>query len=418
MFSSNLPLFILGIGEAIGGFIYARILAAILGGFSVFFFYKFCRQISGSRQSALFSSIFLLVQAPHIFISKFATYDIVCLLFFTLFLWLASLNYLSNNNSLLLTLSIPIIFFLTLISKYIVVAFSPLIILIMLKLNYKKAIYFIIMLSVLILGYLYINREELLILYNREIIGTHSSNTDYYFIFDLAFQFSIIPLVLFIIGSFLRKKIRIKSGLIILLFFLAFTLVAYHFKSKDSISMFKHLVYTSLFLLPVAGMLIDYLYRIPKFSKYSAWLMLIIIAIMSMLSVYQVNQMQNSYPNTGKMIVFLKNNIDSNSRIISEDSYLTRYYLYPELDLKHFSDLEYYDNDLDGKYTDQDVIDGIWDGKFDFVILTGQIKPLLSEELRIGVLPNNYIRVYSERYEISKIMSQIQEGSIEIYKHK
>jgi hypothetical protein len=139
------------------------------------------------------------------------------------------------------------------------------------------------------------------------------------------------------------------------------------------------------------------------------------LPVLAAIAFFQTREMENSYPDTREAITFLKEKITPQTKIISEDPYLFRYHFYPALPLKNFAELGYHDNNLDGKSEEQDVIDAVWEGKFDYVFLTGQITPELTRKLREGVLPNSYVRIFSEPFKNSEVMRRNASGTMEIY---
>ena len=75
---------LLGMGEALGGLEGARAIAGLLGLMSLVGLYRWVRQLYQSVEVAWLSVALFSMQAVHIFISRFATYDIIALAFFSL----------------------------------------------------------------------------------------------------------------------------------------------------------------------------------------------------------------------------------------------------------------------------------------------------------------------------------------------
>ncbi|MEM6794937.1 MAG: glycosyltransferase family 39 protein, partial [Acidobacteriota bacterium] len=83
VFSSDLPLWILALGERLGGgdFLGARAAVALLGLLSLGFLWRAAERAFRSWAVAGWATLLVAISPSHLFISRLATYDAVCFLF-------------------------------------------------------------------------------------------------------------------------------------------------------------------------------------------------------------------------------------------------------------------------------------------------------------------------------------------------
>lgn len=413
IFGSDIPLYILGFFDLLGGYIAARAGASLLGILSLFFFFKFCQHLFKSTTPAVFSALVLSLSAPHIFISKFATYDIICYTFFTAALW-AGMRAV-RVNSLKMTLLATVLFCLAFLSKYVAIAYAPFFFMILFYKNRRHALWAALIVCVVAGAYIFTNSTELAALWQNHVVGSHAPQSGLAQVISYLLGYTAVLYILFVIGAFFKKQFAFSDRMLLSMFLLSLPLTLYHVRSLDLISAFKHMVFPATFLAPIAGAMISTLLKAnfqPYFLKRLPYFILPVIAITAF---FQTKNMEHSFPDAERTIDFLKAKVTLETKIMSEDPYLFRYYFYPKLPLNHFSETGYHDNNLDGKFEEQDVIDAVWDGKFDYVFLTGQITPELTAKLREGVLPNSYTRVYSEDFKNLEVMRRDAHGRMEVY---
>ena len=80
--------------------------------------------------------------------------------------------------------------------------------------------------------------------------------------------------------------------------------------------------------------------------------------------------------------------------------------------------MTWYDNNHDGKREAQDVIDAVWDGKFEYVYLNGLILRELGDELKRGVLKNRYDCILTIPFHNSTVMNPINTGFLSLYRRR
>jgi hypothetical protein len=115
------------------------------------------------------------------------------------------------------------------------------------------------------------------------------------------------------------------------------------------------------------------------------------------------------------LLTYLRERVGPTTSILSEEGYALRYGLPAAAPNKLF-ELTWFDNDGDGNHTPQDVVDAVWDGKPDYVLVYGQITPHLAEKLRTSVLPHQYRKVFEQPYQLSTVMTLATRGRIELWR--
>lgn len=433
MFSSDMHLYLYGIADRIlagqNSFLAARAFAALMGLLSLWLYYGFVRNLfarnADSKSIAELSTLLVALTVPHTFISQFATYDVLCFLFFTAALMLLSKSAVPSEMT---TVSKQVLtaflgsscFAFAVLAKYIAVAYFPLFLLILLFLNRRVALIFLLMVSCIIGVYIALNRTELLQLYNNQILGTHSANATVWKLLGTISEYTGLTALVAALLMIFRRETTLKAGHYVALVILALPLPLYHLWSSDIISLYKHVVYACCFLAPIAGEALYCLLRkaVSRDNNALRAVAGIIIIVACSLLWWQLRQVQNAYPNTDAITTFVRNNMSSETTILSEDAYLFRYACYPTVPTKHLEEMTWFDNNLDGKREKQDVIDAVWDGKFEYVYLNGLIVRELGEELQRGVLRRKYTLVMQIPYTNSDVMSPINTGFLSLYRRR
>lgn len=438
IFSSDMHLYIYGLADRIfsseSSYLAARACAVLMGCASLWFFYGFVRHLYGkhvdSRRIAELSTLLLALTVPHVFISQFATYDVVCFMFFTASLWMLAVSVLNPDGILPQQLTLKqqtltmcagaVLFALAVLAKYVVIAYAPLLFLVLLMRNRRAALLFILIVSAMLGGYVFFYRAELLQLYQNQILGTHKANATIWKIIATALEYSGFTALL-AGGLFLFKKEKALSawsyGTLALF---AVPLVAYHLRSQDVISLYKHIVYACCFLAPIAGETLYALLRraADRDNDWLRALAAVLVVLACGLLAWQLQAVQTAYPNTDAVTHFVRKNMSPQTTILSEDAYLFRYACFPTIPTKNLEEMTWFDNNLDGKREAQDVIDAVWDGKFEYVYLNGLILRELGDELRRGVLQRHYDCILTIPFTNSTVMSPINTGSLSLYRRR
>jgi hypothetical protein len=193
------------------------------------------------------------------------------------------------------------------------------------------------------------------------------------------------------------------------LLLLAVPVLAAHVAAGERAQLALHLAYPLLALTPLAAW---FLHRI---SRRHVMLSLAAAAALAGLGIAQTRQLERAFPDLTPAVEYLRPRIGPTTTVLSEEGFVLRY-SFAEQPGRNFQELTWLDNDRDGRRTQQDAIDAIWDGKPDYVLLTGQIAPGLVEKLREGVLPHRYRRVLDEPYQLSAALTRITRGRVELWK--
>lgn len=424
IFGSNLDWYLLGIGEAWNGLTGARFIALILGIISLFGIYSFAHALWQSKAIAYLSAALLAMQAAHIFISKFATYDIIALAFFSLSLpvLIHACKQPHKTRYLLITLAIALCA-LAVTSKYIVVAYVPLLIGVAWWLSPQMGLLFASGI-VLVLGmYAGWHWQDLQMLYAVQIKGTHGVNSNYAYIFRVETLYLALPLFLWLIAVIwqLRQNSNLfhnRTALILgLLLLFALPLVFYHLHGRNMISLYKHLVYALFFLTPaMAWLLWNGLQRWQNHLGAQAIAGAVIITMVGANYAF-LRAMENGYPDVRPIIAAINAQpLDENTTIASEDPYLMRYALFGKLTQNRIKELGYMDNNMDGKFEPKDAIEAVWDRKFTYVFLDNLLQPHANNDLRGVLQTRGYQKIVEIPWQTSEVMSRQKQGVLELYK--
>jgi len=130
------------------------------------------------RTLALIATVLIAVQATHIFQSKLATYDIWCFFLFVTAAWQLHSHSVTKRHLSLQMISGSLLFALAVLSKYVVIVYAPVFLLLLwLSCSRGSAVLFAI-LQALVLGiYTLQNAADLQILFNNQLAGQHLKNS-------------------------------------------------------------------------------------------------------------------------------------------------------------------------------------------------------------------------------------------------
>ena len=185
IFGSDFSWYLFGWGEQfIGGLVGARTVAALLGLLSLWGIFLFAREVWQSKSIAWVATFILALSAGHTFISRLASYDAVSFCFFTLAMMplLRSCNKSPSplNKTSLLYLTLGIFMLMgAVLTKYTTAAYLPFIGLFILVVAPARAIIGGSILAAGIAAYLWLHWQDLVVLYQVQISGTHGANTTY-----------------------------------------------------------------------------------------------------------------------------------------------------------------------------------------------------------------------------------------------
>lgn len=414
VFSSHLPIQILSIGEGWGGLYGARALAAVLGMGSLGFCYAAALALLGNRRVAGWAVLLLALAAPHVFISKFATYDVVAFFFYAASLWLLAEGLRRRRLAWLWCLACSAVFATAVLSKYVVIVHAPVLALVVAIRRPRLLAAALLPCAAILLEYAHRHWADLRVLYESQILHAHARNSTRGQIAWIALAYvGPTALMATAVTAWLLHRRGISWRLLrlpLLLAALASPLIATHLRSADMVSMYKHMVYPLTALTPLAALLLH------RLSRRSRLLPLGLAAAVAALGFYQTSRMEHAFPDLRPMMARLTQELTPSTSVITEEGYALRYQFQGASPSSKIFEMGWFDNDGDNQRTPQDVIDAVWDGKPDLVLIYGQIAPILSAKLRDGVLPNKYRKIYDQPYVVSDVMSRITRGAIQVWK--
>lgn len=430
IFGSNLSWYLLGFGDRwLGGLEGARLVAGVFGLLSLWGMYLFTKALWQSRAIALLATLLLAIQAVHVFISRFATYDVIALAFFSLSLMpLLVACQRTDRTRYAYLLAAVVLFGLAVTSKYVVIVYLPLLTLVAWLLAAHIGLLFGLGSISIVAVYIYVHWVDLLTLFEVQIRGVHGANATREFILSLEARYLWLPLVLWL-AALMWRVMQYKGvdwrdrawQVWLMLLLLALPLAVYHLHGQNMISLFKHLVYALFFLMPVVAWL---LWRVVQHYEYRWWIqsaVVVLIAGMVWLNQGYLRDMEQAYPNVAEIVptlsAALKTDDDgARTTILSEDPYLFRYLAFDTLPQRQIRSPNWIDNNFDGTYETRDVIDALWDRKFTYVFLNDQLHPKKNEKLRKVMKMRGYQQVFSAPYHTSNIMSHHTRGALTLYR--
>jgi len=421
IFGSDLSWYLYGFFDKYaGGHIGARIAAILVGGLSLLGFFVFVFQLWSSKHVALLSTLMLAASANHIFISTMATYDIISFCFFT---WaLATALYTAKTESYMIALLSAALLSLAIISKYTTILYLPFIGIVMLYSAPRQALAAGVAIAAMLAVYVKLHFIELSVLYEQQIVGVHSANSTRS---DIAVRvFKQLGLMLYfwicaivVCSLRLNRKLTVTNKVLVILLVFSLPMPFYHFYSGNHISLFKHLNFSALFLIPAtAWVLVEADKRISSESRQVPILLAAFAVAYMIFNTAQLGRIKNAYPDTTALSQVIAENINDDSTILSENPYIFRYLASDVVPQYNIKETTWLDNNHDGIRSSQDVKDALWDRKFELVLLTDQIHENDNPQFRSILSQRGYIPIYSNAYQLSSVMTKITQGKLTLYK--
>jgi len=402
--------------KTFGGLTGARWVAASLGAASIIAMYAFVYALWKNHEIALIAALMLGFDGAHLYTSALATYDIISFTAFTCALPCVLLSCRPGKNQLLWTVLACSALCVSVLSKYIVIFYLPMIAALVLWYSPRQALIGMVFITSVLTAYFVSNFDQLMTLYNVQIRGVHGANANYsdILIRVLRQQWVILLLsVAALIFSVTSKQVELKKILILVTFSLPFFL--YHLSSENVISLQKHLAFTSLFLIPMVSWCLREWYIQGGRSNLRGTILLSYIALFSIVNIGNFKTMQSSYPNV-RDISTLSDHIPATGSVLSEDPYLFRYLLMETVPQEQIKETSWLDNNRDGIHEMRDVKQAIWGRKFDYVFLNDQQHPEYNSELRKMLSLRNYETTFEQNYVLKTMSGKTREGLISLYR--
>lgn len=417
IFGWDINWLILAWGETVfGGLHGARIIASFFGVVSLIGMYAFVYTLWRNHTIALIAGLLLGFECAHLYTSALATYDIICFTAFTCALPLVLLASHSERNQLVWTILSSCALSIAVLSKYIAVVYLPFIAVYVLWHSPRHAFIGILFICTVLTVYVTLNFDQLKILYEVQIKGTHNANATLRDILFRTFrqQMAILLFAAFaIIYSLMTRQFEIKKILLLAVFSLP--LFIYHLVGQNVISLQKHLVFSSLFLLPIIAWWLYEFYDKGGRTNLNGAVVLLCLAGFAIINNDTLSTMRSSYPDASK-ISTVAEQIKPTDYVLSEDPYLFRYLLIDTVAQNQISETSWLDNNLDGKFERRDVQQAIWDKKFDYVFLNDQLHQNFNMLLRRMLYLRNYELVFQNHYQLETMSGKRRYGAISMHR--
>ena len=425
IFGADFNWYLLGWGERnLGGLSGARKVAGVFGVFSIVGMYWLVYSLWQRHLTAFISAALLSIQPIQLFISRFATYDIISFAFFSLALppLLLACTKPGRRQYGYLLLAV-VLMSLSITSKYVVILYLPVIA--GLAFLYNRKIGFVFGGSVGLILIVYLNAywESLLTLYEIQIVGVHGSgNSSATYIIDMLLTYlSGLAMIwlLALLWSIRLRPIRFwrqpSFQQLLILLLLALPMAVYHLNALNMIALYKHLVYAAFFLVPTMAWFLTSFLESQSFNWLKQGVATCAVLWMSLVSYQQLKVMEQAYANLTPIIEKVNTALAAEDTILSEDPYLFRYLGESIIPQSQIKESGWFDNNRDGTHEPQDVIDAVWDRKFLYVFLNDQLHPELNKKLRNILGTKKYKLLVDQTYENSDVMSSQVKGRVSLY---
>ena len=412
--ASPLAPMILGLGDALLGITGARIIAVLFSLITALFFYKFAHHLLKDVTSAFFSTIVFVSASSFLFIGKTASFEIISLTFFVVFLNFAQRRLEFTQSNYKDDILLSVFLFLAVSTNYLLFVFVLFFVLGVLISSRRKSFYTpLIIFTVLIIGC---------------IIAFPSAFTKFYGIFTdpkpmvpfirqvtSLLQYIIIPLI-FLTAMFSdRYRYPITNKKYYTFFGLAVLMIVAQLIIGDYSTIGRNITFAVLFLSPLTGIVLkDYLQR---HGTTKMTVIVVLFAVM-FLSFYKVRMLEDSYPNMKKASVLLKENAGLNSFIIAENPIIVQYYLFPKVLLNQYAEIKAPKGLEADRLYNRSIIDAVMNGKADLIVINELVNSDLTDRIKEAISTKYYRTLYTEEYKISSTIYPNSEGNIIIYKLK
>lgn len=400
----------------LGGLEGARAISAVFGVASLLGMYTFVRLLWKNQTAALVSTLLLALEAAHLYSSRLVSYDIVS---FTYFIWALPALLLTRQQKpwqLLWMTVASLLLCAAVLSKYTTIMYLPFIAALVLYYSPRMFVLGFIIVAGLLSAYALNHAEQLLTLYNIQISQAHSQNALPSDILLRTARQLLPTITLSLLATIIILKHRLCHPFaIVLLMVFSVPLFAYHLMSGNVISLQKHLLYVSVFLLPLVGIGSDFVIQKTNNKILLASLTLCCLSLFGYYNAKKLDTIVHSYPDVTAVNDYI-HNINNTDTILSEDPYLYRYLLFDRIAQSQINETTWFDNNKDGLHEIKDVKQAIWDRKFDYVYLNDQQHPKINVSLRTMLFQRGYQPVLEHGYYLKTMSGEIRTGTLSLYK--
>lgn len=416
IFGWNINWLLLAWGDlTFGGISGARLIASLLGVLSIAGIYCFVLVLWRNKTTALIAALLLSLEGAHLYTSKLATYDIIS---FTFFVWALPAVLLAcgaTKHRWLWTVCSASLLVAAVLSKYTAAIYLPFIATMVLFYAPKQAIAGIVLIAGAIGTYAFIHFDQLEVLYSIQISGAHDKNATSV---DIALRSGrqLFILLIFAIIAIGYSLIYARTAFprILLLLAMGLPLIMYHLLGQNVISLQKHLVYSSLFLIPIAAWGMQQITTPIRSSKRRIMLLACSLSLFGLSNLQQLEVMQSSYPDVHAVVPFAAL-IQAKESVLSEDPYLFRYLLHDKVSQSQINETTWLDNNKDGLHEHKDVQHAVWDRKFNYVFLNDQQHANRNEKLRKMLVLRGYSTLLHQPYELTTMSGTTRSGIISLH---
>ena len=417
-----------------GSYIYPLVSAVInrhLGLLGVRLFSTVCVLVTGiivgkigkrlGGKSVEVASLFLfLFNSTTLNLAQMGTYDALSLVFIAIGFYLAILvrkEKVNGNLGLLIFFS-SVTFALSVLTKYFAIVFIlPIFLAGFLKngqLEKRKALFWLL-LSGVILGIYFAKFHGEIISYLTGPYSSQPSGT-------LEISKEIIStLNIFILGAlsalFIAGKdvSREKNKLIFIIFMGGIMPIIYHLGDSNVRSLWKHMVFSSLFWVPMTAYSLYKITKVMKKERAKSTVLtnisqiVLTLFLVSIVTSVWINfskhwRFQRSWPSSTKVLAYLKKNRDHDDKIFAEGSAIYKYHLFDG-----FTDPSSWSSTWYLEYKNLRGIDAmkaaINDKAFDFIILNNYFTPDVNKEI-LPTIYNKYHLTLNDIYKVSGVYDE------------
>ncbi len=284
---SPIPAIIIGLIAKIGIESGTRIILAIIGILSIFFYYKFLIENVFDFRSAIISMILFSLQSSHIFMSKFISNDIIAFTFFIAAIWIGSI-FINRNKSYLALIIATSLYLLAVLSYYPLILFFPVFIVILFFTDRISSVIFFGIISSILLVYLLIDFD----LITAQLTNFIDKQIDFSLIFknlESNLYYLSAILIIFILVFNNHKRLEISLNKMILITVLSAIMPLFNLILISNYQSYFNLSYSLIFLITYIGVLFkDYL----RMGKSMVIAIAVVFITLTIVSFYHVSQFE------------------------------------------------------------------------------------------------------------------------------
>jgi len=201
---------------------------------------------------------------------------------------------------------------------------------------------------------------------------------------------------------------------ILLLTLMATPLFIYHLLGQNIISLQKHLLYSSLFLIPIVACALYQISSKARVGLLQTGVILSALVLYGSSNFQQLHLMKSSFPDVQAVIPFARH-IKTTESVLSEDPYLFRYLLHDKVNQAQINETTWLDNNLDGVFEHRDVQHAIWDKKFNYVFLNDQQHKVGNQKLRKMLHLRGYKTLLNQPYTLTTMSGRQRTGVMSLH---